>query len=357
MSSSDMLATISLSSGYLPKKCSRVYAPPLALKFWYSPSTHSSITRRRRPFLSRASSGSQREPQTTLMTFQPAPMNAASSSWMILPLPRTGPSRRCRLQLTTNTRLSSFSRTGSVSAPMLSGSSISPSPRKAQTLRSDTGAQAAILHVALKARLVDGHHRAETHRHRGELPEVRHQPRMRIRRQAVAARFLAEMLELIFAEAAFEEGARVDAGRRVTLHEHHVAGMIRRRGAPEMIEAHFVQRGRRGVSGQVAAVLARHLVRAQHHGQRVPADAGLDAPFHLAVARVRRLLPGGDRVDVGGVRAERQVRARAAGVVDELLEEVMRAFRTLRLEYRVDGFDPLTSLDGIERLRASRFPS
>jgi len=39
----------------------------------------------------------------------------------------------------TKTRLSSFSRTGMVSAPIDSGSSISPSPRKAQILRSDGG--------------------------------------------------------------------------------------------------------------------------------------------------------------------------------------------------------------------------
>ena len=136
MSSSDMLATISRSSGYLPKKCSRVYAPPLALKFWYSPSTHSIISRRSRPRSSRASSASQREPQMSLITFQPAPRNAASSSWMILPLPRTGPSSRCRLQLITKMRLSSFSRTGIVIAPSDSGSSISPSPRKHQTWRS-----------------------------------------------------------------------------------------------------------------------------------------------------------------------------------------------------------------------------
>jgi len=54
---------------------------------------------------------------------------------MILPLPRTGPSRRCRLQLMTKTRLSSFSRPAMPMAPMDSGSSISPSPMKAQTLR------------------------------------------------------------------------------------------------------------------------------------------------------------------------------------------------------------------------------
>ncbi len=84
--------------------------------------------------MSRASSSSQRLPQITLMTFQPAPRNTASSSWMILPLPRTGPSRRCRLQLTTKMRLSSCSRAAIDSAPSVSGSSHSPSPTKHHTL-------------------------------------------------------------------------------------------------------------------------------------------------------------------------------------------------------------------------------
>ena len=49
--------------------------------------------------------------------------------------PRTGPSRRCRLQLMTKTRLSSFSRPATPIAPSDSTSSVSPSPRKAHTLR------------------------------------------------------------------------------------------------------------------------------------------------------------------------------------------------------------------------------
>ena len=135
MSSSDMLATMALSSGYLPKKCSRTYAPSRLLNFWYSPSTASSMRLSSSPPWSRAMSGSQYEPQITLSTFQPAPRKSASSSWMILPLPRTGPSRRCRLQLMTNTRLSSPSRAAMPMAPSDSGSSISPSPMKAQTRR------------------------------------------------------------------------------------------------------------------------------------------------------------------------------------------------------------------------------
>src|SRR5580765_3434555 len=72
----------------------------------------------------------------TLITFQPVPRKADSSSLMIFPLPRTGPSRRWRLQLITKIRLSSFSRDASVScAPSTSGSSVSPSPTNAHTLR------------------------------------------------------------------------------------------------------------------------------------------------------------------------------------------------------------------------------
>ena len=135
-----MPATMSASSGYLPKNFSRTYAPSLDLKSWYSPSTHSSIRLSSRPVESRAMSGSQLLPQIVLITFQPAPRKMPSSSWMILPLPRTGPSSRCRLQLITKMRLSSFSRLASAMAPSDSGSSVSPSPRNAQTFRSAVSA-------------------------------------------------------------------------------------------------------------------------------------------------------------------------------------------------------------------------
>ena len=75
----------------------------------------------------------------TLMTFHPAPRKTPSNSCIIFPLPRTGPSSRCKLQLTTKIRLSSFSREAREMAPRDSGSSISPSPMNAHTLRSDFG--------------------------------------------------------------------------------------------------------------------------------------------------------------------------------------------------------------------------
>jgi hypothetical protein len=72
--------------------------------------------------------------------------------------------------------------------------------------------QSAVLQVAREARLEDGHHGTQSHGHGGELPEIRHQPRMRIRRQADAgtARFLSEVAQLILGQAAFEIGARIN---------------------------------------------------------------------------------------------------------------------------------------------------
>ena len=117
MSSSDRSATISSSRGSRPKKCSRMYAPVSTEYFCHSPSSVSFMRSTSTPSTSRASRSSHSRAQITLMTFQPAPRKTDSSSWMILPLPRTGPSSRCRLQLTTKVRLSRPSRAAMDSEP------------------------------------------------------------------------------------------------------------------------------------------------------------------------------------------------------------------------------------------------
>ena len=168
-------------------------------------------------------------------------------------------------------------------------------------------------------------------------------------------RFLAEVAQLLLAQAPFEVGARVDAGRGVSLDEHHVARVLLGGRAPEVIEAHLVERRGRGVAGEVSAVLGGRAIGLQHHRQRVPADVRLDAPLERAVARILRLAPGGDGVDVGGVGLERQVRAAAARVVDEPLEQEVRALRAVRLQHRIDRFEPLPRLHGIEIFKLRRF--
>src|SRR5262249_9319190 len=98
--------------------------------------------------------------------------------------------------------------------------------------------EAAVFQVAVEAGLVDGHDRAQAHRYRGELPEVGHEPRVRVRGQSAAGgQLAAEVFQLPGSEPAFEEGAGVDAGGGVALEIDLVAAAGRVGAAEEVVEA------------------------------------------------------------------------------------------------------------------------
>ena len=70
----------------------------------------------------------------------------------------------------------------------------------------------AIVEVVIEPGLIDRVHRSQPHRHRGELPEVGHQPGVRVGRQPAArvAVLLAETVHLIRRQSAFQESTGVD---------------------------------------------------------------------------------------------------------------------------------------------------
>ena len=267
---------------------------------------------------------------------------------MIFPLPRTGPSRRCRLQFTTKIRLSSFSRPASEIAPSDSGSSISPSPRKAHTCRFAVSASPRVAQVLEEPRLVDRHERAQAHRHRGELPVVRHQPRVRVRRQAAAGHLLAEPEQLLLADAALEERAGVDPRGHVPLHEQQVAAVPLARGVPEVVEAGVVERGRRLERGDVPAQLRALLVRLEHGRDGVPPVQRADAVLDRQVTGVRRLLVDRDGVEVGGVRRVRHRHRALARLLVQLLQQERRPVRPVELH---DGVERLQPFLGFARVQ------
>ena len=85
----------------------------------------------------------------------------------------------------------------------------------------------AILEVTQEARLVNGVNRAYSHGHRRKLPEIRHQPGMRVRRQTrLVAQLMTEILQVIFGQPPFEKRAGIEARRRVTLEVDQIAGLI-----------------------------------------------------------------------------------------------------------------------------------
>src|SRR6185436_20034988 len=104
-----------------------------------------------------------------------------------------------------------------------------------------------------------------------ELPKIRHQPGMGIAGEPTRLlQFAAEMLQVFFAEASFQKSPRVHAGRRMPLVIDQVAAIAIFATAPEeMIEAHFVQGGRRSKSGDVPTQAVEMFVGPMNDRHRV----------------------------------------------------------------------------------------
>src|SRR5713101_10096350 len=84
--------------------------------------------------------------------------------------------------------------------------------------------QPAVLEIPDKARMINRLNRAQAHRDRWKFPEIGHQPRVRVRREPSArVQLAAEILELLFWNAALEVCTSVDAGRGVSLEIDDVA--------------------------------------------------------------------------------------------------------------------------------------
>src|SRR5437762_326875 len=115
---------------------------------------------------------------------------------------------------------------------------------------------------------------------------------MRVARQAAhRLQLAAKMLEVLFRQAAFEKSPRVHAGRSVSLEVNQVAAVtVLAAAAEEMVEADFVQCGRRREGRDVTAQAIKMLVSLVNHRHRVPADDALDSSLQLAIARISRLM-------------------------------------------------------------------
>ena len=199
----------------------------------------------------------------------------------------------------------------------------------------------AVFEIFHETRLVNRHQRPQAHRHRRELPEIGHQPWVRVGRQPSAVHFLTEVVELLFSDPAFEESARINAGRGMALDVHQVAEKLIVRGAEKMVESDVVERRGGGKARDMAAEFGRFLVGAHHHRHCVPAHQRTDFSLETLVARHALFQMRKNGVEVRGVGAERNMGAVAARLVDELFEQVMRALVALDFEHRIERLQPL----------------
>ncbi|MDH6591920.1 hypothetical protein M2165_001809 [Variovorax sp. TBS-050B] len=223
--------------------------------------------------------------------------------------------------------------------------------------------QMAVREIAHEARVVDRADRTDAHRAGRELPEVRHQVGMRIAAQAACAaaggeggrgEFLAVVLQVLFTEAAFEEGARIDARGAVRLEEYEVAPMRGAARMEEVVEAGLEQVGRARIARDVAAEFAVGLVGLGHHRERIPAHQRGELFLDRQVAGKGRLVFHRDRVDVG--RGEFGLPADALPACEprELVEHLPRAPGPVHLREREEGLAPFRRLGRVGVVRERR---
>src|SRR6185436_19703915 len=150
-----------------------------------------------------------------------------------------------------------------------------------------TRGQATGLQVAIEARLVEGQDWAEAHRNGRKLPELRHQIRVGIRRQAAAlGQFLTEMMQVPLIQPALQISPRINARRGVSLEINKVARKNFAAPTEEMIERHLVERRARGIRRNVAAETAVFAIGVYDHGHRIPAHVTLEPHFGLPITRI-----------------------------------------------------------------------
>jgi len=209
--------------------------------------------------------------------------------------------------------------------------------------------QATILEIAIEAGLVDGHDRAQPHRHRGELPEVRIEPGVRVGSQPAGRSQLApEVLQLLFGQPALEKGPGVDAGGCVALEVDLIAAVLPRGPVEEMVEGDLVECRRGGVGRDVAADAGLFAVGPNDHGHGVPADDALDPALDSSMTREAWLAALGNRVDVGRVRQIRQRDTELGGPALQRAQQITDPVLAAVLDDVVQRLEPFLLLDGVE---------
>ena len=97
-----------------------------------------------------------------------------------------------------------------------------------------------MLQVSHESCLIDCLDWSQAHGNCWELPEVGHQPGMRIGGQSLTVNFLPEPFDLRFGDATFQKSSRIDSGCRVTLKEDEIPTMLFSGCTPEVVETHIV---------------------------------------------------------------------------------------------------------------------
>src|SRR5690554_5002684 len=182
--------------------------------------------------------------------------------------------------------------------------------------------QLAAVQVLHYVGLIDGLNRPQPHGNGRELPVVRHQPGVRIGRQAIAIYLFAVFVQLLLGKAPLKKRTGVDTRRGVALEIHQVCCTLFTASVEEIVEAHIVQ-GSRGREGRnVATQITRALVGPHRHGHGIPANQGADTALHEQITRHSGFLGNRNTVTERRSNRVRQLGAVPAGTLRQALQYV-----------------------------------
>ena len=158
---------------------------------------------------------------------------------------------------------------------------------------------------------------------------------------------LAEGIEIVLGQTTLQESAGVHAGGGVALEEDLVAATGVILAAEEVVQAHFVERSRARVGGDVAAHADAGALRAVHHDGGVPPDPAAVALFDFLVTGELGFLGGGNGVDIVRGQQRRQGNALGGGALQQAEHEVASAVRSCCLQQSIERFHPFLSFLGV----------
>ena len=165
--------------------------------------------------------------------------------------------------------------------------------------------QLAVGQVAHEACVVDGADGPQAHGARGELPKIGHQPWVGVAGEALGTstrrtQLLTVMVQVLFAQTAFQKRAGIHPRGAVRLEKHQVRPLCAVVALEEMVEAHLEQVRSAGIACDMTAQFTISRIGLCHHGQGVPAHQRGQFFFDRQVAGVGLLRLDRDGVHIRG---------------------------------------------------------
>ena len=208
---------------------------------------------------------------------------------------------------------------------------------------------AAVVEVAVELCLVNRVDRSKAHGDGGELPEVRHQPRVGVGGQSTTRvrLLLTETIELVGAPSPLGVSPRIHTGGCVTLVENLVATTGVVSASEEVVVTHLIECRGRCVGGDVTTDRNPGTLGPVHGDGRIPANPGTVATLDFLVTGKVGFVLCGNGVQVVRSGNHRDTQVEFFGALEQAEHDFSRSLVTRLSNDRVERFPPFRGLGGI----------